>query len=140
MSEGEDPGAPDPVEGGEDPLDRVFTVEEANALLPGLTESLERIRRARQQVLSGGRRIRAWAAANGGGSWGREYWDALSTLRREIEAVVGQGIVLRDPETGLVDFPSRRDGRPVFLCWRMGEERVGYWHGPESGFAGRRPL
>ena len=49
-------------------------------------------------------------------------------------------IVLRDPESGLLDFPSRREGRLVYLCWRLEEDRVGFWHGPDSGFSGRRPI
>lgn len=117
-----------------------FTVEEANALLPTLRASLERLRSARQAVLAGSERLSAAAAADGGGAVGREVWEALATLRRELQAVTRRGVVLRDAESGLVDFPSRRDGRPVFLCWRLGEDRVGYWHDPESGFAGRRPL
>jgi hypothetical protein len=120
--------------------EREFTVEEANSLLPALSRSLDQIKEARQVVLHGGERIRRSARWDGGGSQGKEYWDALSTLRREVEAITEQGIVLRDPETGLLDFPSRRGGREVFLCWRLGEDRVGYWHGPETGFTGRRPL
>jgi hypothetical protein len=57
-----------------------------------------------------------------------------------VEAINGQGVILRDPETGLLDFPTRIDGRDVFLCWRLGEDRVSFWHGPETGFSGRRPL
>jgi hypothetical protein len=120
--------------------DREFTAQEANALLPALTGSLATIREARQVVLSAGEQVRRSAPANGGGAPGKEYWEALATLRREVERVTEQGVILRDPESGLVDFPTRRDGREVFLCWRLGEERVGYWHGPEGGFAGRRPL
>ncbi|HXF56119.1 MAG TPA: DUF2203 domain-containing protein [Actinomycetota bacterium] len=117
-----------------------FTVEEANALLPLLRASLERLRSARRTVLAGSQRLSAAAAADGGGAAGREVWEALSALRRELETITRAGVVLRDAESGLVDFPSRRDGRPVFLCWRLGEDRVGYWHDPESGFASRRPL
>jgi hypothetical protein len=120
--------------------EREFTVEEANSLLPALSESLGFIKEARQVVLRGGERIRRSAKADGGGRQGREYWEALATLRREVEGLTAQGIVLRDAETGLLDFPSRRDGQEVFLCWRLGEDRVGFWHGPESGFSGRRPL
>jgi hypothetical protein len=120
--------------------DREFSVEEANALLPTVSEALVRIREARQVVLAGGERVRRSAPTNGGGREGKEYWEALATLRREIESLNEQGIILRDPESGLIDFPSERDGRQVFLCWRLGETNVGFWHGPESGFAGRRPL
>jgi hypothetical protein len=118
----------------------VYTPEEANLLLPALRESLVRIRDARQVVLGGAERIRKVASLNGGGEQSAEYWEALNVLRSEVESLSEQGIVLRDPETGLIDFPSRRDGRDMFLCWRLGEDRVGYWHGPESGFANRQPL
>ena len=117
--------------------EREFTEAEANELLPALTASLARIRRARQIVLEGAEPIKRSAPHNG---WAAGYWEALATLRTEIESITGQGIVLRDPETGLVDFPTRREGREAFLCWRMGEDRVGYWHGPQTGFSGRRPL
>ena len=119
-----------------------FTVEQAEALLPWLGELLPRIRAARQVVLAGAQRIRRTAQENGAvaGEQARGYRDALSELRRDVEAITERGIVLREPETGLVDFPTTRDGREVFLCWRMGEDRVAFWHGPESGFSGRRPL
>jgi hypothetical protein len=119
---------------------RVYTPEEANALLPELTEALGRIQEARQVILEGGERVRRSAAIDGGGAVSQEYWDALGSLRREIESMVERDIVLRDPETGLLDFPGRVDSQDVFLCWRLGEDRVEWWHGPETGFAGRRPL
>jgi hypothetical protein len=120
--------------------ERLFTVEEADALLGDLEPSLERIREARQVVLEGGRAVTDAAPSNGGGERGREYWDALGTLRRDVESVIERGVILRDPETGLIDFPARREGRDVFLCWRLGEERVMFWHSPDTGFGGRRPL
>jgi hypothetical protein len=120
--------------------EREYDVEEANALLPTLAQTLTEIREARQIVLDGAERLQRSADLDGGGTFSQEYWDALAALRRHIESLSDQGIVLRDPETGLIDFPSRREGQLVFLCWRLGEERVEFWHGPESGFAGRRPL
>lgn len=123
-----------------EPEARTFTPAEAEALIPWLSERLTRIREARQRVLAGARHLSKRAARNGGGAPGRDYWQALSTLRRDVGAIAERGIALRDPEAGLVDFPSERDGRPVFLCWRLGEEGVGFWHEADSGFAGRRPL
>jgi hypothetical protein len=120
--------------------ERQFTVEEANALLPAVREALVRIRQARQVILEGGERVRQSATTNGGGREGKDYWEALASLRREVESLTEQGIILRDPESGLIDFPSRREGREVFLCWRLGEGDVAYWHGPEGGFAGRQPV
>ena len=120
--------------------DHEYEVEEANALLPELGRALGEIQTARQVVLEGAEHLRRVANLNGGGEFSQEYWDALATLRRELESLSDRGIVLRDPETGLIDFPARREGEAVFLCWRLGEDRVGFWHGPEGGFAGRRPL
>jgi hypothetical protein len=50
------------------------------------------------------------------------------------------GVVVKDLDAGLVDFPAERDGRAVFLCWQLGEDEVAFWHGVEEGFAGRKPL
>ncbi|MEP6618534.1 MAG: DUF2203 domain-containing protein [bacterium] len=61
----------------------------------------------------------------------------LDGFQAEVEAI---GIQLKDRRTGLVDFPSELDGRPVLLCWRLGESSVQFWHDADSGFAGRQPL
>ena len=58
----------------------------------------------------------------------------------ELLWLAEQGILLRDPDTGLVDFPAERDGRRVFLCWRLGEDHVAWFHEEQSGFSGRKPL
>jgi hypothetical protein len=136
----DDVGSADPLEPSGPPEEKRYTLEEANALLPDLIPALMRIREARQAVLAGGTLIRAAAPQNGGGEPGAAYWDALATLRREVTAMNERNIVLRDPETGLLDFPAMVEGRDAFLCWRLGEDRVAFWHGPETGFAGRRPL
>lgn len=76
---------------------------------------------------------------------------ALADKRRRAEALVEElntrlqrfnewGIELKGLDEGLVDFPSERDGRPIYLCWRMGEDRIEWWHDIDSGFAGRQPL
>jgi hypothetical protein len=117
-----------------------FTEDEANSLLPALSESLQRIQEAREVILAGAEHIRRTATLDGGGQVSQEYWDALQEMRRHLESFAQQGVILRDTDSGLVDFPSRRDGHDVFLCWKLGEERVGYWHPPETGFGGRRPL
>ena len=61
-------------------------------------------------------------------------------LARAVEEIQQTGCLVKDLEMGLVDFPSRRGGEEVYLCWKLGEERIGYWHGIEEGFAGRKPL
>ena len=124
----------------EAPPDRLFTLDEANDMIPRLTEELGRVRTARQVVLQGGRPIRDSAIGNGGGERGKEYWEALRALRAGVELLTREGVILRDPETGLVDFPSRRDDADVYLCWRLGEDRVRFWHPQDTGFGGRQPL
>jgi hypothetical protein len=120
--------------------DRLYTVEEANGLLPELRERLARVRETRQSMLRGAQLVKDRIATDGGGTSGREYWEAQQALRAEIERLARENIVLRDPETGLVDFPGEREGRRVWLCWRLGEERVEHWHELDTGFIGRQPL
>ncbi len=122
------------------PPEREFTVEQADAMLPELRWLLGEIRDARRVVLAESGPVRRAAASNGGGAAAIRVHEALGAIRRGVEAVAGHGVLLRDADMGLVDFPSRRDGRPAFLCWHMGEERVAHWHGPESSFLSRRPL
>ena len=85
-------------------------------------------------------RVRGNVVGNGGGSQSAEYSDALALLKRETERLSAASILLRDVETGLVDFPSERDGEPMFLCWKLGEDEVAFWHPVDTGIAGRRPL
>jgi hypothetical protein len=122
------------------PEERRFTLEEAEAMLPDLRTALERMRRARQVILRSAERVQDSVSGNGGGPEGREYADAVELLKSEVERLSAEGVILRDVESGLVDFPAEREGRVVYLCWRLGEERVGYWHDIETGFPGRRPL
>jgi hypothetical protein len=123
------------------PGERRYTVEEADAMLPELRERLERIRVARQTMLREAELVREKVVEDGGGAHAsRDYWEATGTLRTEIERLATEEILLRDPETGLVDFPAERAGERVYLCWRLGEDHVGHWHPLDTGFAGRRPL
>ncbi|MGH2526677.1 MAG: DUF2203 domain-containing protein, partial [Actinomycetota bacterium] len=111
------------------------------SMLPDLRERLVRIREARQVLLQTAELVTERVATDGGGSHGgREYWDAQHALKAEIERLSEENILLRDPETGLVDFPGEREGRRVWLCWRLGEDRVANWHEIDTGFIGRRPL
>ena len=120
--------------------DRVFTLDEANAELDELRERLPRLKEARQRLIDSAERITAAVELDGGGIAGTDWFEAQQALRTELLWLAGEGIVLRDPDTGLVDFPAERDGRRVFLCWRLGEDEVGWFHEEGVGFTGRRPL
>jgi hypothetical protein len=69
-----------------------------------------------------------------------EYFALLQTLLAALGTLQDAGVQIKDPKAGLLDFPARRAGRLVLLCWSVGEETVGHWHEIEDGFAGRQPL
>jgi hypothetical protein len=130
--------------------DRLFTREEANAALTRVRPLVELVVGRRATLLAAQARLAellAKVAGNGGGldpSAAQDLVAAVQEAERELDAVVAEldeaGVVVRDPDSGLVDFPSVRDGEPVFLCWQLGEDDVSWWHGPDEGFAGRKPL
>jgi hypothetical protein len=122
--------------------DRHYTLEEAAQLLPRAVELIERMRAARDRL--GDREAREALSeagpTNGGGDPGRTVSEGFVELRDSIAELREMDVVLRDLDRGLLDFPSLRDGREVYLCWQEGEDGIEYWHEPDAGFAGRRPL
>jgi hypothetical protein len=121
---------------------RNFTLDEANQLLPRLRPLLRRLQEAQKMLADRDllQRLRTAAAGNGGGVAAREVLatgDAFGRITAEIEKL---GVVVRDPASGLIDFPAEREGEPVFLCWRVEEDAVGHWHDRDSGYMGRQPL
>lgn len=128
---------------------RYLTVPEAQALLPRLREMLDALRRTRDEAMLKKTQIdMLWKRLDAGeavlGAVGEEQQrlDALAArlaaIARDVEET---GCILRDVDAGLVDFPARvRGGGTVFLCWRLGEPEIAYWHGAGEGFAGRKPL
>jgi hypothetical protein len=120
--------------------ERLFTPEEANAALEELRARLPRLREARQRLIDSGERIAAAVEIDGGGVAGTDWFQAQEELKAELLWLAERGILLRDPNTGLVDFPAEREGERVFLCWRLGEDRVGWFHDEQAGFSGRKPL
>lgn len=121
--------------------EHLFTADEANAMLPDLRERLARIRQAREVVIRTSTLVKGRVATDGGGVAGEPaYFEAARVLRAELEHLAAQDVVLRDPQSGLVDFLGEVDGRRVWLCWRADEERVTHFHELDSGFAGRKAL
>ena len=139
-----------------------YTIDRANERLADVRPILEdlrarrlelvalrdRLRAASQAEVPGGQSLVDDALRNAGGSPGSESPRILAARMQavidQMQAAVarldGWGITLRDIETGLIDFPALVEGRQVWLCWRLGESDVAWWHELSSGFAGRRPL
>jgi hypothetical protein len=122
--------------------EKFYTVEEANALVPKLNPLLQRIRDT-QQALAEDKTVaavRQKASQNGGGLPGRHLSELTRTLERDLHQLQEWGIVLRDPSIGLIDFFHQRQGETVFLCWKLGESKVEWWHPVDTGIAGRERL
>jgi hypothetical protein len=122
---------------------RHFTVQEANALLPRLRAILEPVLAARQRIIDVQPEV--WpvlekAVGNGGSQKAGQLVEEFKKIERGIQAIKSLGIVVKDINTGLIDFPALRGDREVFLCWRYGETAVAFWHELDAGFAGRQPL
>jgi hypothetical protein len=121
---------------------RHYTLEEASELLPRVAGLVERMRVARNRL--GDREAREALSeagpTNGGGLAGRTVSEGFLELRDSMIELRELEVVLRDLDRGLLDFPSLRDGREIYLCWQEGEDAISFWHEPEAGFAGRRPL
>jgi len=124
---------------------KLFTIQEANALLPSVRTIVTNIQQAHRRVAQYRDEAKqaAEAAEKGGGgiTSGLAYAEALTALTTTIAELETLGVQLKDFERGLVDFPSMRDGRVVLLCWQMGEgDELEWWHDVDAGFAGRTPL
>ena len=121
---------------------RHYSVEQANAALGWVVERVERLRAAQRRLTDAEARAALEAAAptNGGGDPGRVVSEGFLELREALEELKEREVVLRDLERGLVDFPSLREGREVYLCWEEGETDIRWWHDLDAGHAGRQPL
>jgi hypothetical protein len=123
--------------------ERIFTLSEAEALLPALRSLLGEINQSWHQVRDLNpevQKARDAAAFDGFTKAGVAYIESVSHLMFLIHQVKDMGVLLKDADKGLCDFPYKRRGRVVYLCWQLGEQRIEYWHDIEAGFAGREPL
>lgn len=121
-------------------MSKLYSVEEANALLPYLAPTLVELRE-KFELAESARASVAQAAAGNGWSEKRERWSVTMARVTELtERLQEWAIELRDIATGLVDFPAVLHGEEVYLCWRLGEPEVAYYHSRTEGFGGRRRI
>lgn len=136
-----------------EPPRKLFTPVSANRLLPAVRERLAKMRALHRALLrlQGQSDIEELTGADPAGALSAKAQARVNDLEPEIEATEmdlenalvefqGLGCELKDLERGLVDFYALREGKLVFLCWQEGEEKVGFWHPLEGGYAGRQPL
>jgi hypothetical protein len=123
--------------------DRIFTLAEAQSLLPRLRTLLGEIGQEWNHVRDLNPKVqkaRDNASFDGYSKSGPEYVEAVSHLMFLIQQIKDMGVLLKDADKGLCDFPYLRQGRVVYLCWQLGEERIEHWHSIDTGFASREPL
>ena len=132
-------------------MPRYFTLPEARAALPVVSRSIREAVQAKahyaeaekaiqelvQRILMRGGISVDTAAAE---AWKAQYESNARTLKNSMERIGEMGVLVKDLEVGLVDFPTLFRGEEVYLCWRMDEDDIDYWHGVNEGFKGRRPI
>ena len=131
-------------------MSRMFTLAEAQGLVPWLQETFDSMEPLRTDLVRAQARITELVGhmqSNGGSKARRELEEASQarkaareSMDERLQGVIESGIIVRSVERGLVDFPSERDGRTVYLCWVAGEGEITQWHETDTGFAGRQPL
>lgn len=124
-------------------MTKIFTVAEANALLPRIRVIMEGMQAIRQEALV--LRPDVWpvlekAVGNGGSRKAGELLELFKQFEKLMTELQGYGCELKGLEQGLVDFPAMMHGRQVYLCWQYNEPEIQYWHDVDAGFAGRQPL
>ena len=127
-----------------------FTIDEAQALIPWLKERFQVIHSMLadiKELSNKTQRLELESRSNGSSEKGKELdssnktiIDFSKTIEEHVRIIVDRGILVKSVEDGLVDFPSSREGRNVYLCWRVGENEIGFWHDIDAGFSGRQPL
>ncbi|NOS81777.1 MAG: DUF2203 family protein [Nitrospira sp.] len=123
--------------------ERIFTLSEANRLIPQLNAKLISIQQAKA-VLSRTKddveKASSQAEYGGGSTVGHLYILGLQQISANLQAIQELGILVKDLDLGLCDFPHLHDGRVVYLCWKLGEQEVRWWHETNSGYKDRCPL
>jgi hypothetical protein len=126
---------------------RFYDIDAAGARLAEVLPLLESLRRDRARIAEAQAELAAFRATNGNA----RHADEISRREHEMAAIVSRmeaavqqldewDITLRDIGSGLIDFPALANGRPIWLCWRLGDAGIGWWHETNEGFAGRKPL
>jgi len=131
------------AQGDDQEHDRLFTLSEANHLIPQLNTRLTSVRQAKAVLTRTKEDIRkasARAEYGGGSTVGPLYISSLQQISTNLQAIQEMGVLVKDLEMGLCDFPHLRDGRVVFLCWKFGEQEIKWWHETSTGYKDRCPL
>jgi len=131
--------------------DKYFDRREAEELLPTLTPWLEEARAEKEKIEAFKNELAMVASRIMvlGGTFPpladllrkkTEHDQAAERLAEVVNRIQDSGVIVKDLDVGLIDFPSLLDGEEIYLCWKLGEDHIAFWHGVDEGFAGRKPL
>ncbi len=122
---------------------KLFTLDEANAFVPQLLDLVPQIQKLSVSLNNDFpdiKNARDKAKWNGGSDQGVDYLNAVLKYNDLMHKIEGMGCEVKGIREGLIDFPSLREGREVYLCWRMPEKEILFWHDLNTGFSGRKPI
>ena len=125
------------------PSKKLFTLDEANAFVPQLLDLVPKIQKLSVSLNNNFpdiKNARDKAKWNGGSDQGVDYLNAVLKYNDLIRKIEEMGCEVKGIREGLIDFPSLREGREVYLCWRMPEKEILFWHDLNAGFTGRKPI
>jgi hypothetical protein len=124
-------------------MPRYFTLEEANRTLEQVAPRVKQLLEIRKELLEHHPELLPVLeniGHNGGSKIASQMVAQFHTLENLVHEIEATGALVKDINSGLLDFPSLREGREVYLCWQLGENDIQFWHEIDGGFAGRRPL
>jgi hypothetical protein len=124
-------------------MPRYFTLQEASEALNDIRPLMDDIQAIRQKILASQPEV--WpvverAAGNGGSQMASKMVREFERLDALVHQIHDTGVLFKDINLGLLDFPALKDGREVYLCWKYGEDNIAFWHEIEAGYAGRRSI
>ncbi len=132
---------------------KTFTVSEADALLPKVRPLIEQLQELQRSIAKTNEQLDEMVAKLAGGNGypihsvkdqiktlTKHQLQLIETFQSALQQLEGLGCMLKDLNIGLIDFYGTRNGQPILLCWKMGEDRIQFWHPLEDGYAGRQPL
>ena len=124
-------------------MPRYFTLSEANETLNFIRPLMDEVQVIREKIMS--TQPDAWSAieksvGNGGSRALSQIVVDFEKLDALVHQILDTGVLIKDVNIGLLDFPARKDGREVYLCWQYGEGEIAFWHEIEAGYAGRQPI
>jgi hypothetical protein len=119
---------------------RLFTLNEANRSLPLVARIVRDIVNTHSRASQLQAKLDESPTSKDAATALAQLEETLGRLQNYVDELVAIGVALKDYDTGLIDFPAQHQGHDVLLCWKLGEERIDYWHELHTGYAGRQPI